>query len=128
VTLFAALLVGHLIGDWIVQTDRQAATKTAPGLVGHLAMCRHLLGYHATLLLVLAATGWVTREHRAAGLATLTISYVTHGIIDRRWTVRWLMAATGSAEFAAQPWGVLVVDQVLHVSVLAACTALWGVL
>jgi hypothetical protein len=31
-TVFLILLAGHLLGDWVTQTDWQAANKTAPGL------------------------------------------------------------------------------------------------
>jgi hypothetical protein len=38
-TVFLALLAGHLLGDWVAQTDEQAVTKTRSwaALGGHVA-------------------------------------------------------------------------------------------
>jgi hypothetical protein len=104
-TVFVALLAGHLLGDWIVQTDRQAINKTT----SWPAMQRHVLGYHATLAACVLPF-WHTRWTALA----LAVSWVLHGFIDRRWPVRWLMRRTGSARFTEQFWGVLCVDQALH--------------
>ena len=115
--LLPLVLAGHLVGDWIVQTDKQAANKTT----SWTAMGRHLLGYHLTL-----AGFAVFAIHTWPAFFALAISAATHGFIDRRWPVKWLMQVTGSAPFAETTWGVLVVDQALHLSilcVLVACVA-----
>lgn len=120
-TLFVALLVGHLVGDWLVQTDQQAADKTsADRRVAWPAMGRHVVGYHAAMAAVLLPVFW----HPTAA-AILVVSAATHALIDRRWPTRALMRATRSPQFAEQTWGVVVVDQALHLSVLALL-ALWA--
>lgn len=108
-----AVFVGHLIGDWIVQTDWQAANKTRSWKANQ----QHMLGYHLTLLALIS----LCMPLRAI-LVVILVSWATHMIIDRRWPVQWLMATTKSIPFAQSLWGVLVVDQVLHVSILLIVT------
>lgn len=117
-TPLAAVLIGHLLGDFVVQTDEQAARKTY-----HWgAMLGHVATYHLVLALALIPV-WDT----VPALTTLAVSATTHAAIDRRWPVRALLRATGSRSFADTTWGVLAVDQALHLSILAGCTALWAV-
>lgn len=156
-TVLALALAGHFLGDWVVQTDRQARYKvwdpahpyhyaaplrsgdqlTATGILrdgkeitetdlvragwwrSWAANQRHVMGYHLTMA-VLVTPAW--RGWRLAAL--LAVSWVTHSIIDRRWTVRWLMRHTGSAAFADTTWGVMAVDQALHLAVLCLTVAL----
>jgi hypothetical protein len=51
---------------------------------------------------------------------------VTHAVIDRRWPVRALMRAAGSPGFATVEWGVIAVDQALHLFILAMLALLLG--
>jgi hypothetical protein len=94
----AALLVGHTVGDHLVQTDHQAANKAA----SWRAMAGHVGGYTATcaaaLAAVHAATGARPRWRRV--VAGHLFSAFTHAFIDRRWPVRWLLEHTGSQAFA----------------------------
>jgi hypothetical protein len=111
--LLCFVLAAHLIGDWIVQTDWQAANKAD----SWWAMFNHMAGYHLTLGIALLvgdinATGWWK------GLAILGISWATHSVIDRRWPVVWIMRHTRSEGFSELPWARMVVDQVLHLSIL----------
>ena len=97
---FAALYAGHQVGDHIVQTDRQAAGKAAgKGWLGPMA--GHLVGYGLAQALALLAAGLagvpLSVRYVAAGLA---VSVLSHGLIDRRRPVRWLLRHTGSSGFA----------------------------
>ncbi len=117
--VFLCLLIGHLLGDWIVQTDAQAMHKTT----SWRAMGGHVLGYHLTLgvvLLIPVVRGWPA----GAAAVSLVVSGVTHAFIDRRWPVRWLLRHTGSPGFAEQMWGVIAVDQALHLTILALLAVL----
>lgn len=107
----AAVLAGHLIGDWIVQTDWQAANKTTSWKANQ----QHMFGYHLTLGAFCALAmpaAWV--------LVTLAVSWATHSLIDRRWPVRRLMEVTGSRPFSTTTFGLIAVDQALHLSILAS--------
>lgn len=113
-TLFPLLIAGHLIGDWIVQTDWQAANK----MTSWKANQQHMLGYHLTLavLAVLATSA-------ANALVIVVVSWLTHMVIDRRWPVVRLMRATGSVPFSQTTFGVVAVDQALHLSILSVLAA-----
>jgi hypothetical protein len=140
--VLALVLAGHLIGDWIVQTDWQAANKirpdytgwhtsrwVLPGVLYHRpgywrswrANQQHMVGYHLAMLVALlpsgtALTGWYLC--RLVG-----VSWVTHSLIDRRWPVKWLMSHTGSTPFSETTFGVIAVDQALHLSILCLLVA-----
>lgn len=105
----AAVLVGHLIGDWVVQTDYQAGHKTTDWKANQ----QHMLGYHVVLGLFCAlalSAAWT--------LGIVAVSWLTHSVIDRRWPVVRLMELTRSGPFARTTFGVIAVDQALHLSIL----------
>lgn len=106
----AAVLAGHLVGDWIVQTDWQAANKTTSWKANQ----QHMVGYHLALAAFCAFA-----MSAALVLVIVGVSWVTHSIIDRRWPVRLLMEHTGSRPFSQTTFGVIAVDQALHLSILA---------
>lgn len=110
--ILALVIAGHLIGDWIVQTDKQAAAKASSWLANQ----RHMATYHATLILIVGPV-W----HSWSAVATLAVSWATHSFIDRRWPVRVLMERTGSKPFSQTSWGPMVVDQALHLAILCLC-------
>jgi hypothetical protein len=117
--LLALVLAGHFIGDWVVQTDQQAADKVKPGWTGWDADLRHVTTYTTTLALF---SIWAMPSWRLVVL--LGVSALTHAVIDRRWPVRWLMRNTGSVPFSETPWGVIAVDQALHLSILCVLVAI----
>jgi Protein of unknown function (DUF3307) len=123
-TVFLALLASHLLGDWVTQSDEQAAGKThAWGpLVGHVARYHLLRG--GLLLVPVLRDGWPLW----AALVALAVSAGSHAFIDRRWPVRRLLRAVGSPGFATVEWGVIAVDQALHLSILAMLAVLAVVL
>jgi len=119
----AALFVAHHVGDHVFQTDRQAARKADPQTYGAGASWRamggHLLGYHATALIILLATAAVLRLPLSVTgvVVALVFSAVTHALLDRRWPVRALLRATGSPMFAEAKTpvcGLYAADQALH--------------
>jgi hypothetical protein len=139
------VLAGHLIGDWIVQTDWQAANKVRPepipkgdpvpvsALNREMQIAMHRAGIGGEKLwreswranqahmlgyhTALVVCCWRMPPRRLARL--LVVSWVTHSFIDRRWPVKWLMEHTGSAPFSETSWGPMCVDQALHLSILA---------
>jgi hypothetical protein len=127
--VFVALYASHMVADHIVQTDRQAQGKTADKgwmwpMIGHLG------GYwtsQAVALFALRIAGvhispWAT-------LVGLIFSVATHGFIDRRRPVRWLLEHTGSADFAARTTpicGMYLADQALHIGCLFVAALIIG--
>jgi hypothetical protein len=68
--VFLVLLAGHLLGDWIAQTDWQATNKTRSwaALAAHVASYHLLMGL--LLLIPVLRDGWPA----ARALAALTVS------------------------------------------------------
>lgn len=114
-----ALVIGHQVGDHVLQTDHQAAAKSTAGWSGARAMLGHLVNYHLTVAVVLVGTAYplqlpLSPVGVAAGLG---FSAVTHALLDRRWPVRLVLRGTGSPAFAEQAspvCGMYVADQALH--------------
>lgn len=108
------LLAGHMLGDWVVQTDWQAAHKTTSWRANQA----HVYTYHLTLFTALLYPLW-GRFPTVRLLIAYGLSWGLHSLIDRRWPVRWLLRVTQSPAFAETTLGVLAADQTLHVATLA---------
>jgi hypothetical protein len=124
--LLPIVLAGHFIGDWIVQTDEQAANKATSWWANQ----RHMAGYHTTMWIFFCLACILHGVEDGAWLALrddmaiiIAVSWVTHSIIDRRWPVIWLMRHTGSEPFSKTPWGPMAVDQALHLGILCLAVA-----
>jgi hypothetical protein len=127
--VFVALYASHMVADHIVQTDRQAVGKAADK--GWLwPMGGHLVGYLITQAVAVDAIRFIgVRVSELAVFAGLAFSVLTHGFIDRRRPVRWLLEHTGSADFAARTTpicGMYLADQALHVGCLFAAALIIG--
>ena len=108
--LFLLVLAGHLLGDFVAQTDWQAANKER----SWRADVAHVLTYHLTMA-VLVIPVW----HDWSAVLFLAISAATHALLDRRWPTRLVLGTTGSKGFSTVFWGVIATDQALHLSILA---------
>lgn len=111
--VFAALYGAHHVGDFWVQTDRQAVEKGLsakqavdrglPEWWGRWMCAKHVATYHLTVLiaiaLVAAATGW--RPGLVPLLAGLAVSALTHYLADRRAPLKRLAELIGSGGFYA---------------------------
>ena len=112
-SLFDWLIVGHLVGDFLFQTDSIAKNK----VLSWPWMLRHITMYMAIMVVVVvvfalshATSFWV------AGVVLLFIAG-THVILDRReFTARWMRFIGISAGLS---WLPIVIDQVFHLLVLA---------
>lgn len=142
---FAALYAGHMVGDHIAQTDWQSQHKAGhwtpdrdtgdepPHCNGARAMAGHLAGYLTTQLAAILAAAAAGVPFSTAGVvAGLAFSVATHGLIDRRWPVRWVLTRTGSRPFADLAAGgmngMYLGDQTLHIGCLYVSALLVGVL
>lgn len=103
-------LIGHLVGDYLVQTEYQATHKKLPGWPGRNACSRHCLFYALTVWLF---TGWPAW--------TLILIYLSHYALDRTTLVGWWFDVTGRESFKNPPlfpWSWIVTDNVIHVVTL----------
>jgi hypothetical protein len=128
---FIALYAGHMVGDFLAQTHAQSLGKAQPH--GWLPpMLGHLAGYGTAQVAALLAVFWTTGVHTSPNgmLAGIGFSLLTHGFIDRRWPVKWLLEHTGSKEFAALASrgvnGMYLADQSLHVGCLFVAALIMG--
>lgn len=144
------LLVGHLVGDYVVQNDWQAANKTNPpigfahtctsgdgsdpencetfrkdfkrrAMTGHLACTVHCLLY---TLAVWACSFWWMPWWGAVAC------FAVHWPLDRfRLAGRWMRNVSGQKAFATgplSPWSIIVVDNTFHLATLGVIAAIAG--
>ena len=104
-------IIGHLVGDYLLQNDWMALNKKKQSL-----NC----AVHVTLwtLAVCAFAGWWT-------LPAIAVLWLTHYAQDRTNIIMWWMTKVNrQQQFATgpcAPWSIIVVDNVWHV------VALWVV-
>lgn len=107
-------LMGHLIGDYLLQDDWMALNKKRSSF----ACLVHCLLYTAAVGL---ATRWP--------LWTIPVIFATHFAQDRTNFIVWFMQHKNQRQFAAPPmapWSIIVVDNVLHMCVLWALSLVVG--
>lgn len=103
----AFAIVGHLVGDYLLQNDWMALNKkkqTLPCVV-------HCAIWTACVCLF---AGW--------GLVPACILFITHFIQDRTRVISLYMNVVGQEKFAlgiCAPWSVIVVDNVWHILTIA---------
>lgn len=96
-------LIGHLVGDYLLQNDWMALNKKKSGLP---------CGVHCLIwaTCVVAFAGW--------GSLAWAVLLVVHFAQDRTDVVRRWMGLVGQDRFATgpcSPWSIIVVDNVWHV-------------
>lgn len=113
VTLTAA----HWVADHVLgQTDEQAQNKAKPGWEGWQHLLGHVVLYHLVMWgMLTVAVGVLDLPVSWWGLAAgMAFSALSHGFLDRRWPVVWVLRHTGSAPYAETPEGRYAADQALH--------------
>jgi hypothetical protein len=125
VSVFAAFLVAHMVGDYLFQTDWQARNKRG-GLSGGMAF-RALAAHVATYTLAFApALVWIGDELDAGwALLAAALIFLPHFVIDDGRIVRFYLARVKRADgfdlgLAAS------VDQSFHVLSLFLVALLLG--
>ena len=83
-----ALLVGHLIGDYLFQNDKMAINKSKPSFTGHLWCCLHCTIYAICVGICVWLGGWRSNGDLGAYITAFMIAWVTHYPIDR-WGFGW---------------------------------------
>ena len=118
-TIFAWLLIGHMVGDWLLQNDWMARGKkmglfAPPGLV-----------HYSIYTAVVVGLPWFSGEARQDVPFYLTIGaliFLSHWLIDATPLVEGWMRLFRQSQIEAVR---LMADQTLHLLVLALVTALW---
>jgi hypothetical protein len=96
-------LIGHLVGDYLLQNDWMAGNKKVKTLGGELACNVHCLVWTLSVLLF---TGWW--EWKAAILV-----YLSHYILDRTGLVKWWVDLYNNTE-KSPTWIYILTDNTLH--------------
>lgn len=108
-------IVGHLVGDYLLQNDWQAQGKKRSSLI---------CGVHCllwTIAVVVAAGWWVWWVPPCL--------FLTHFIQDRTGVVLAWMKLIGQESFSKPPlgpWSIIVVDNVWHIVTLAVIARILG--
>lgn len=107
---FGILIMGHLIGDYLLQNDWMARNKKNSSL----HCFTHCALYTMAIAIVITMTGdsWP--------LWAFTVVFGTHFLQDRTNIVSWFMSKVGQDRFKEDlgPWSMIVVDNTLHLLVL----------
>ncbi len=123
--VLAALGVGHLFGDVVLQTHADANSKGIPSndriaagthpWTGWSACLRHTWSYLGAQVAALVLVSAVISPNLPGMIAALALSGSTHAVIDRRWPVQQIIAAKGCSGWPLAPFWV---DQALHWAVM----------
>jgi nicotinamide riboside transporter PnuC len=110
---FDYLLIGHLIGDFLLQTSWMAqykATKWFP-----------LLTHVSIYTLVIALFGFLSGGLSLVGLA---IIFIGHIILDRKTFVTFWVKKIQMVKRPHETWLSIVADQIFHLILLAIAIAI----
>jgi hypothetical protein len=112
-SLFDWLLIGHLVGDFLLQTDSMARYKAQ----SWPWMLRHVGIYLAVMAVLVGA--YVLNHPVPFWVVGAVLLFIggTHIILDRRAFTLWWMRRIGVSSDLT--WLSIVVDQVFHLLVLA---------
>ena len=105
---FDWLLIGHLIGDFLLQTSWMANHKVKR----YLPLVTHAFIYSIVIAFI-AQMGF-------GGLSWLSIAviFVSHIILDQRKFVQWWLRVIMGIKKTQIPWLQITVDQIFHLLVL----------
>lgn len=115
-SIFDWLLIGHFVGDWVLQSDWMAQGKkkaffTWAGLI-------HFSVYTVAILV----TFWLVDDRNRTGLvyvAAGTIVFVSHWILDATPLVEWWLGLyKQTSDFVR-----IIIDQTLHLLILGVLVA-----
>jgi len=116
--VFAILLVCHLVGDFLLQTDWQAVNKH--GGLGRNTEARRALLSHVSIytLVFVPATVWIASESTPLAFALLAVVFIPHLIQDdARALIAWNRIVKRSSPAPGDPV-YMAIDQAFHVVIL----------
>ena len=122
------LLIGHLVGDYVLQNDWMAKTKSKVGFVGMVACTVHCILYAAAVVAFVILGGW--RWHGSIGhsaLLAFAVAFCTHYPIDRISAAKYWMkfyGQTSTGPFAATIY--VAVDNTFHLALMYLYFTFYG--
>jgi hypothetical protein len=126
VEVFAAFVVSHLVGDYLLQTDWQALHKRGglgPDPVSRRALLSHIAGY--TLAFVPALI-WLADDIGASAIGVAALIAVPHMIQDDGRLLAAYMLKVKHADPRANPAVAAAADQSFHFLALFLTALLVG--
>ncbi|MCM3611959.1 DUF3307 domain-containing protein [Planococcus sp. MERTA32b] len=110
---FDLLLIGHLIGDFLLQTSWMAKNKATKWL----PLLAHVTVYTA----VVGVFGMMSGGLSLAALALIAVSHI---ILDRKTFVSFWVRNVQTAKGPEQAWLCIMADQIFHIIILAIAIAI----
>lgn len=111
-TLILAI-IGHLVGDYLLQNDWMAQNKKVPTSYGNTACVVHCWIWSMCVILF---SGWYRAEY---SFWVCVVLFTSHYIQDRTNIVRfWMTRINRQPKFVEPPlapWSLIVVDNVWHI-------------
>lgn len=107
-TQFEVLLIGHLIGDFLLQTSWMAQHKAK--------RWGPLLTHVAVYTSVVSAFGFASGGLSWAAVALIFLSHI---VLDRKTFVAFWVRRVQMVPPNAQPWLLIMADQIFHIIILA---------
>lgn len=126
VEVFAVFVVCHLVGDYLLQTDWQAAHKRGglgPDPEARRALALHILSY---TLAFLPAFVWIADGVGTRLLGVIALIALPHWIQDDGRLLRIYIAKVKGVDAVDNPVVLATVDQAFHVVVLLGVALLAG--
>lgn len=118
-TLFEYLILAHLVGDFLLQTEWQAVNKRT----SWAALLTHVVIYHA---LVLAAFVWHEGSDRPIVYAVVAVLALTHAALDRFTVVPLMRTLRLVVKREPDRTLTFAVDQAIHILLLGiAAFVVW---
>jgi fatty acid desaturase len=115
-TIFESLLMAHLIGDWLLQTEWQAVNKKT----NWKALLLHILIYHAVVFLILFF-GFNLKF--ISIIVAVVFLGVLHTILDMGEAVPGIIKVLRiNVNRPPQKWLNLAVDQSIHILLLGVAS------
>ncbi|MDF9408619.1 MAG: hypothetical protein A4E52_02163 [Pelotomaculum sp. PtaB.Bin013] len=103
--MFSWMLVGHMVGDFLLQTGWMAK-KT----INITSLLTHCLVYTLTIYIAVLPAGGLS-------LKAIIVIFASHIVLDHRKFVLFWVRRVNNAE--SLPWMNIVIDQCFHLLVLA---------
>lgn len=110
---FDYLLIGHLIGDFLLQTSWMAKNKATKWL----PLLTHVTVYTVVVTAFGAASGGLS-------LAAIGLIFISHIALDRKTFVAFWVRNIQMAKGPEQTWLCIMSDQIFHIIILAIALAI----